>query len=148
MARRIAGAPINPVDAHVGARLKALRRAKGWSMDEMAKVLGVAHQQVYKYETGQNRIGPGRMLRASMAFGVPVSLLFSGLEGMPAVTAFEELVLDGARLEILRLVNNFTRIKDAEVRRALLRCIQAFGDAFQVPADGVEVEGAAVPVVP
>jgi transcriptional regulator with XRE-family HTH domain len=67
------------VDKHVGARLRAARLEAGKSQTEVAEALGVAFQQVQKYEKGTNRISAGRLYELSRLFDVPVQSFFDGL---------------------------------------------------------------------
>ena len=67
------------VDKHVGTRLRAARLEAGKSQTEVAEALGVAFQQVQKYEKGTNRISAGRLYELSRLFDVPVQSFFDGL---------------------------------------------------------------------
>lgn len=71
---------IDPVDLHVGAMLRALRRAKGMGKSELGRGVGVSYQQVQKYELGHNRLSAGMLFRMSQALDVEIAEFFSGLE--------------------------------------------------------------------
>ena len=70
----------NHVDAHVGLRVRARRMELGISQQRLAQVLGVAFQQVQKYERGLNRISASRLFQISRALDVPVGFFFEGIE--------------------------------------------------------------------
>ena len=68
-----------PVDVHVGGRVRAGRRLIGMSQTELGKHVGLAQQQIQKYEKGINRIGAGRLWRFSLILGQPISWFFEGI---------------------------------------------------------------------
>lgn len=70
----------DPVDRHIGARLRALRKAAGVSTLGLADDLGTSRQQVEMYEAGKNRIAASRLYRAARALDVPVERFFEGAE--------------------------------------------------------------------
>jgi transcriptional regulator with XRE-family HTH domain len=77
----------DPIDVHVGQRLRYLRKRAGMSQETLAKALGVTFQQCQKYERGSNRISASMMLRACRKLGITVDELFFGLEGGPGSLA-------------------------------------------------------------
>lgn len=68
-----------PVDAHVGQRLRLLRKERGLSQTALAARVGVTFQQIQKYETGKNRLSASRLYRLASVLGVDVSAFFDGL---------------------------------------------------------------------
>lgn len=68
------------VDAFVGAQLKILRKAAGFSQTELANQVGVTFQQIQKYERGTNRIGASRLWGFCKVFDVPPGRFFEGVE--------------------------------------------------------------------
>lgn len=54
------GAP-NPVDIHVGRRIRLRRELLGLSQEKLARLLGLTFQQIQKYERGMNRVGASRL---------------------------------------------------------------------------------------
>ena len=68
----------DPVDVFVGARVRALRRLRDLSQQELAPHLGVSFQQIQKYETATNRISASMLHRIAVLFDVPVGALFEG----------------------------------------------------------------------
>ena len=48
----------NPIDVHVGNRIRLRRTLLGYSQEKLASLLGLTFQQVQKYERGNNRVPP------------------------------------------------------------------------------------------
>src|SRR5579871_1166769 len=119
----------NPIDVHVGARVRLRRTLLGMSQEKLGDAIGLTFQQVQKYERGANRIGASRLFDLSKVLDVPVSFFFeempsvSGHERHAAVTAAEARS-EGepdpmAKRETLELVRAYYRIPDAHLRRRL-----------------------------
>lgn len=70
----------NPIDVHVGTRLRARRKALGMSQEQLAEGLGLTFQQVQKYERGANRVSASKMYEAAKVLGVAPGFFFEGLE--------------------------------------------------------------------
>ena len=70
----------HPVDIHVGLRLRQRRTALGMSQPKLAAALGIAYQQLYKYEQAKNRISASRLYDLSKVLGVPVTFFFEGFD--------------------------------------------------------------------
>ncbi len=68
----------NPIDKHVGSRVRMRRMMLGMSQEKLGDALGLTFQQVQKYEKGTNRIGASRLQQISQILQVPVSFFFEG----------------------------------------------------------------------
>jgi transcriptional regulator with XRE-family HTH domain len=68
----------NPIDIHVGTRMRMRRMALCMSQEKLATGLGLTFQQVQKYEKGANRMGSSRLQHAADVLGVAVAVLFRG----------------------------------------------------------------------
>jgi transcriptional regulator with XRE-family HTH domain len=68
----------NPIDIHVGSRMRMRRMALGMSQEKLAKALGLTFQQVQKYEKGANRMGSSRLQHAADVLGVAAAFFFEG----------------------------------------------------------------------
>src|SRR3974390_1258007 len=68
----------NPIDRHVGSRVRMRRMMLGMSQEKLGDALGLTFQQVQKYEKGANRIGASRLQQISQILQVPVSFFFEG----------------------------------------------------------------------
>ena len=123
----------NPVDVHVGSRVRLRRLLIGMSQDKLGEELGVTFQQVQKYERGANRIGASRLFNISRVLGVPVDFFFDGIEGT-AASGFSEndqtpLVNEFINSpEGVALAAAFSRISDNTVRRRVLELVRALAD--------------------
>jgi len=66
----------NPVDRHVGSRVRMRRMLVGMSQEKLGDSLGITFQQIQKYEKGINRIGASRLQTIAETLGVPVQFFF------------------------------------------------------------------------
>jgi transcriptional regulator with XRE-family HTH domain len=118
----------NPVDRHVGSRVRMRRIMLGMSQEKLGEGLGLTFQQIQKYEKGTNRIGASRIQQISEILQVPVSFLFEGSPG--SSTGFDAApspayVADFlATSEGLALTRAFTRIADAKLRRSIVDLVE------------------------
>jgi transcriptional regulator with XRE-family HTH domain len=116
----------NPVDVHVGSRVRLRRNMLGLSQEKLGEAIGLTFQQVQKYERGANRIGASRLLELSEVLGVPVSFFYDETDPVhapPVPTGFEETPQEGfdadplRRRETLELVDAYYKIEEPVVRR-------------------------------
>ena len=125
----------DPVDIHVGSRVRLRRTLLGMSQEKLGEALGLTFQQVQKYEHGSNRIGSSRLYLLSKILDVPVSFFFDDMPGAsPGVrqgdTEPGEEHFDGDRMskrETLELVRAYYRIADPDVRRRVFDLVKAIG---------------------
>ena len=122
----------NPIDRHVGARVRLRRKMLKMSQETLGDSLGVTFQQVQKYERGSNRIGASRLYRTSQVLGVPVGYFFEGLTvAENAAQGFAEddqspLIYDFiASPEGVALASAFGQITDPQVRKRVLELVRA-----------------------
>ena len=116
-----------PIDRHVGARIRHKRMMLGVSQEALGDALGVTFQQVQKYEKGMNRVGASRLQAIANFLEVPVSYFFDGAGGQSQRgSAGKDQVLDLiATREGIRLNRAFAAIKDARVRAKLVSMLEA-----------------------
>ncbi|WP_375413578.1 helix-turn-helix domain-containing protein [uncultured Bradyrhizobium sp.] len=122
----------NPVDRHVGSRVRMRRIMLGMSQEKLGEGLGLTFQQIQKYEKGTNRIGASRIHQISEILQVPVSFLFEGSPGTSAEGYSEApspaYVADFlATSEGLALIRAFTRIPDIKLRRIIVDMVDLIG---------------------
>src|SRR5215207_5699741 len=119
----------NPIDKHVGSRVRMRRVLIGMSQEKLGEALGLTFQQVQKYEKGTNRIGASRLQQISSILGMPVEFFFEGAPSVAAKgsdTGFQEVsdtpyVADFlASNEGVQLNRAFLRIRDPKLRRRLV----------------------------
>ena len=116
-----------PVDVHVGKRVRNRRWLVGMTQQQLADKIGVKFQQVQKYETGMNRISASRLWDISDALGVPIAFFFEGLSEQTPV-ADEHLGDIMADKEALMLVRSYYAIPEAQ-RRRLFDLARVLSDA-------------------
>jgi len=109
----------NPIDRHIGSRVRARRIMLGMSQEKLAEALGLTFQQVQKYEKGANRIGASRLLHIAGILDVNIEFFFEGAPGLrrhgfPGDSMMAEFLTCP---ESDRLVRSFLRLKDGEARR-------------------------------
>lgn len=119
----------NPVDAHVGYRVRLRRMLIGMSQERLGELLGLTFQQVQKYERGINRIGAGRLFEVSEILGVPISFFYEGIDGVQASSEANgdhpSAVMDFlSSSEGIQLSTAFMSIKDVKVRRRILDLVR------------------------
>ena len=126
----------NPVDIHVGKRLRQRRTLLGMSQEKLGEMLGLTFQQVQKYERGTNRIGSIRLHKLTNILEVPVGYFFEGYEdgstapiagGAPAETPAQAELDPMGRRETLELVRAYYKIENQTVRRRMFDLIKALG---------------------
>lgn len=125
----------NPIDVHVGSRVRLRRMLLGISQEKLGERLGLTFQQVQKYEKGVNRIGASRLFDLSTVLGVPIQFFFEDAPAAEArvqpVLGFAEGPADANIIEFLstreglELNKAFSRINDAKTRRAILELVRA-----------------------
>ena len=128
----------NPVDGHVGARVRLRRMLMGISQEKLGEQLGLTFQQVQKYEKGVNRISASRLFDLAQVLNVPVQFFFDeigaaghGVSPTDANAGFAERPADGYVVEFLNsregleLNKAFVRITDPAHRRAVLELVRS-----------------------
>lgn len=110
----------DPIDLHVGARLRLVRTSRRLSLEELGRQIGVTYQQIQKYETGSNRISAATLYRVSQFFEVSPTFFFEGLteQGGP-----DEVVPPSS--EVIQSSLALGRIPDGEIRHRLRLLIDA-----------------------
>ncbi len=128
----------NPIDVHVGSRIRLRRTMMGMSQEKLGESLGITFQQIQKYEKGTNRVGASRLQNISSILGVPVSFFFEDAPGDAPVAApgLQEAsatyVVDFlSSSEGLQLNRAFVRISDPKVRRRIIDLVKSLGDDEQ-----------------
>jgi transcriptional regulator with XRE-family HTH domain len=128
----------NPIDKHVGSRVRMRRMMLNMSQEKLGDALGLTFQQVQKYEKGTNRIGASRLQQIAHILQVPVSFFFEGAPHLPgqhhggvSEAPSPAYVSDFlATSDGLSLTKAFTRIKNSKLRRRIVDLIE------QIAGDG------------
>lgn len=126
----------NPIDVHVGSRIRLRRNMLGLSQEKLGESLGITFQQIQKYEKGTNRVGASRLQAISAILNVPVSFFFEDAPGSttPGTGSFGEdseatYVVDFLNSnEGVQLTRSFTKISDPKVRRKIIDLVKSLAD--------------------
>jgi transcriptional regulator with XRE-family HTH domain len=119
----------NPVDIHVGRRLRFRRMMLGMSQEKLGAELGLTFQQIQKYEKGSNRIGASRLYDIARILAVPVGFFFEELPNTGPSRGFNTAE-SASIMEFLgspegnALVASFAAIRDAATRRRILDLVK------------------------
>ena len=117
----------NPIDKHVGSRVRMRRMMLGMSQSTLANGLDLTFQQVQKYEKGTNRISASRLQHISQILQLPVTFFFEGTPGQSKAKDDASLayVTDFlATRNGLTLTKAFMKIKDAKLRRNIVHLVE------------------------
>lgn len=125
----------NPIDAHVGTRVRLRRMLLGMSQEKLGEHLGLTFQQVQKYEKGVNRIGASRLFDLARVLGVPVQFFYdeapADLVDAPMASGFAERPAESYVIEFLstreglELNKAFVKISDPRVRRSVVELVRS-----------------------
>jgi len=127
----------NPIDIHVGRRVRQRRTLLGLSQEKLGEAVGLTFQQIQKYERGANRISASRLYELSQVLDVPVPFFFedmppeiSGKKSVPGhsegiQTEFDPLT----KRQTLELVRAYYRIKDPNVRKSMYALFKSLSSA-------------------
>jgi len=135
IARKLmAGKKPNPVDAHVGSRVRLRRMLLGMSQERLGESMGLTFQQVQKYEKGVNRIGASRLFQISKILDVPVQFFFEEAPYTGDDNAARGMAEPGSEAFILEFLNSreglelnraFVKIGDPKVRKSVVDLVRA-----------------------
>ncbi len=132
----------NPIDVHVGSRVRLRRKLLGMTQEKLGEAIGVTFQQIQKYEGGSNRIGASRLFDLARVLDVPVEFFFDDMSddvaacspGQSKGTASEavDVGLDPmAKRETLELVRAYYKIQNASVRKRILNLARALAVDYE-----------------
>ena len=117
----------NPVDLHVGARVRVRRKFLGMSQEGLAEAIGLTFQQVQKYERGSNRISASKLYEISQALKCRVEYFFEGMQTEAPAVEISEVEADVHAFlmttEGVQLAVSFPHIRDARYRRRILELV-------------------------
>ena len=124
----------NPIDVHVGRRVRQRRKTLGVTQERLAEDLGLTFQQVQKYERGANRVSASKLYEIARSLRTGIGYFFEGLAdpstaheapGMaePSTEQFvTEFLMTPEGLELAEL---FPRIRKSRVRRRVLDLVRS-----------------------
>jgi transcriptional regulator with XRE-family HTH domain len=132
----MAGKKPNPVDQHVGSRVRLRRMLLGMSQERLGESMGLTFQQVQKYEKGVNRIGASRLFQISKILDVPVQFFFEEAPHSGDGAQQRGLAESDSEAFILEFLNSreglelnraFVKIGDPKVRKSVVDLVRALG---------------------
>jgi len=135
----------NPVDIHVGARLRMRRSLMGFSQERLADAIGLTFQQIQKYERGTNRVSASRLYQFSKVLDVPISFFYENYSEGGSVLGYNgdgDGEANGFNLddeimekrETLELIRVYYSLPDAALRKDLLKMIKTMAGSMR-PAE-------------
>ena len=125
--RTVAKKSPNPIDKHVGARVRMRRLMLDKSQSELAAALGLTFQQVQKYEKGTNCVGSSRMMAIANFLRVSPAFFFEGAQRAATGTHAAATAADVEFVKVQQLLTTsegialmtaFPNIKNDDLRRA------------------------------
>lgn len=124
----------NPIDVHVGSRIRLRRTMLGMSQEKLGESLGITFQQVQKYEKGTNRVGASRLQNIARILNVPAAFFFEDAPGENveagglAESSTSYVVNFLSSSEGLQLNRAFVKISDPKVRRRIIDLVRALAN--------------------
>ena len=140
MAKDIETAP-NPIDVHVGLRIRLRRKELGVSQEKLAEAIGLTFQQVQKYERAANRVSASKLYEMARALETSTAYFFEGLADPAAPGA---RVAPGGQAHMqaflltpegVELASTFPKISPPRVRRRILDLVRAMTEEEAIPAE-------------
>jgi transcriptional regulator with XRE-family HTH domain len=133
----------NPIDIHVGSRVRLRRTLLGMSQEKLGEAIGLTFQQVQKYERGANRIGSSRLFDLARVLDVPVAYFFEDMSADTAARTPSRIKGLGeakagplepdpmVKRETLELVRAYYRIGDPSIRKRLFELTKSLANATE-----------------
>ena len=124
----------NPVDIHVGGRIRMRRILLGKSQETVAGQLGVSFQQLQKYERGANRVSASRLYDIAQILMTPVAYFFDEMSSDPAASIGDPSDADPTAKSVMHnrmtldLIRDFYRITSPRQQRCVLELVRAIAD--------------------
>ena len=132
----------NPVDKHVGSRVRMRRVLLGMSQEKLGEALGLTFQQVQKYEKGTNRVSASRLQEISKTLKVPPSFFFEGMQasdeqkpGIAEDPSSSQVVDFLSTVEGLQLNRAFAKISDPKIRKRIVELVVALANSKEPASD-------------
>jgi transcriptional regulator with XRE-family HTH domain len=123
----------NPIDVHVGNRIRMRRLLLGMNQETLANALGLTFQQVQKYEGGANRVSASRLSAMAEILGVPISYFFGDLRPDDAEISPEDQRWRDhlQRPETIEFIRLYYAIPDAQIRHSFLEMTKSVADSAE-----------------
>jgi len=124
----------NPIDVHVGNRVRMRRMLVGMSQEKLGEALGLTFQQVQKYEKGANRVSASRLYQMSSTLGVPIQFFFDDMPVSTQTGQTDGMAESGSAGMLMDFLNSsegfqlgraFSSIVDPVIRRRILDLVKS-----------------------
>ena len=115
----------DPIDVHVGKRLKTRRVGLGISQADLGKKLGITFQQIQKYENGSNRISASNLFKFAYELEINASYFFEGTPNKKEINNEGSKIDPTYKPEAVKLVHNYFHIQGAAVRQQIFNLMKA-----------------------
>jgi transcriptional regulator with XRE-family HTH domain len=121
----------NPIDQHVGSRVRMRRMMLAMSQTDLGNALGLTFQQIQKYEKGTNRIGASRLQHICHILQVSVAFLFEGAPSVLGTPLATEMARSPAYVtdflataDGLALTKAFMQIKNTKLKQRIVELVE------------------------
>ena len=130
MAKDLDSVP-NPIDIHVGLRIRLRRKELGVSQERLAEAIGLTFQQVQKYERAANRVSASKLYEMARALDTSTAYFFEGLADTTTASVGDE---PGGQAHLqaflltpegVELAGAFPKITPPRIRRRILDLVRA-----------------------
>jgi transcriptional regulator with XRE-family HTH domain len=122
----------NPVDRHVGLRIRMRRKELGISQERLADSIGLTFQQVQKYERAANRVSASKLWEMARVLNASIGYFYEGLGDVletPGSNLPREAVQQFLMTpEGIELASTFPKIPRGRVRRKILDLVRAMAE--------------------
>ncbi len=119
----------NPVDIHVGQRIRMRRLMVGVTQTQLADELGLTFQQVQKYEKGTNRVSASKLYAICKVLSVPPEYFFEGLPKIGESPRKQQKMSDEAHIlstaDGIELMRSFKKIDQKPIRRHIVGLVKS-----------------------
>jgi transcriptional regulator with XRE-family HTH domain len=127
----------NPIDVHVGGRIRMRRLLLGMNQETLANALGLTFQQVQKYEGGANRVSASRLAAMAEILGVPIGYFYGDLRPDGAEISAEDKQWREylQRPETIEFIRLYYAMPDANIRGQFLELTKTVAASFRPGTD-------------
>lgn len=133
---------VDPVDAHIGSRIRLGRSLAGMSQGQLGAASRLTFQQIQKYERGANRVSASRLFHFAEILGVDISYFFENMPGDISSHSYNQGLAEDSQLpieddkaeaimkkrETLELVRAYYRISDPKQRKRIYELVKAMAE--------------------
>jgi transcriptional regulator with XRE-family HTH domain len=127
--------PPASVYAFVGYKLRELRKQRGLTQADVARLISISPQQYQKYEDAQTKCSLSTLIALSEHFDVPLSELLPKTIAVsttaPAVKAPRQPDIPTEADLLARLVGAFVKLRDTEQKTRLVQLVEAIQSSHE-----------------